>query len=81
MWGKKKNRSGKTELEADRGIRYDIALLYLEQVDYDIEAAIEAYKEDERWEKEHPLEGSGKGIYTTRPRQSVGKRRFTGQKP
>ncbi|KAL1302707.1 hypothetical protein AAFC00_003067 [Neodothiora populina] len=42
---------------------YDVALLYLEQADYDLEAAVEAYKEDERWEKEHPLDhvgGSGK---------------------
>lgn len=38
-------------------LRYDVALLYLEQTDYNLEAAIEAYKEDERWEREHPLEG------------------------
>jgi len=59
--------------------RYDVALLYLEQVEYDLSAAIEAYKDDERWEKEHPLEaniGKGKG----KTRQSVGRRRFTGQK-
>jgi len=29
--------------------------LYLKQTDYNLEAAIEVYKEDERWEKEHPL--------------------------
>lgn len=40
---------------------YDIALLYLKQADYDLDAAIEAYKDDERWEKEHPLEANSKG--------------------
>ncbi|KAK8211016.1 hypothetical protein HDK77DRAFT_249901 [Phyllosticta capitalensis] len=34
---------------------YDIAVLYLKQNDYNLDAAIEAFKEDERWEKEHPL--------------------------
>ncbi|KAK7525863.1 uncharacterized protein IWZ02DRAFT_201423 [Phyllosticta citriasiana] len=34
---------------------YDIALLYLKQHDYYLDAAIEAFKEDERWEKENPL--------------------------
>jgi len=58
--------------------RYDVALLYLKQVDYDLEAAIEAYKDDERWEKEHPMEANIKGKGKTR--QSVGRRRFTGQK-
>jgi len=33
-----------------------VALLYLKEVDYDLEAAIEAFKDDERWEKEHPIE-------------------------
>lgn len=40
---------------------YDIALLYLEQSGYDLEAATEAYFDDERWEKEHPHETHGKG--------------------
>jgi hypothetical protein len=31
--------------------------VYLEQTGYDLEAAIQAYKDDERWEKEHPFEG------------------------
>ncbi|MCJ1483264.1 hypothetical protein MMC06_003431 [Schaereria dolodes] len=38
--------------------RYDIALLYLKQADYNLDLAIEAYREDERWEREHPLEAS-----------------------
>lgn len=57
---------------------YDVALLYLQQVDYDLEAAIEAYKEDERWEKEHPMEANVKGKGKTR--HDVGRRRFTGQR-
>lgn len=41
---------------------YDVALLYLQQADYDLDQAMNTFKEDERWEKEHPLdvERSGK---------------------
>ena len=35
---------------------------------------MDAYKADERWEKEHPLESSGKG--KTRGKQTPGRRRF-----
>lgn len=58
-------------------LRYDLALLYLEQADYDLEAAIDAYKEDERWEKEHPLDtnSKGKGKKTA---LGAGMRRFVG---
>jgi hypothetical protein len=35
--------------------RYDLAILYLDQAEYDLDAAVEAYMEDERWEREHPL--------------------------
>jgi hypothetical protein len=55
-----------------------VALLYLEQVDYDLEAAIEAYKDDERWEKEHPIEANFKG--KGRSSHDLGRRRFTGQR-
>jgi hypothetical protein len=55
-----------------------VALLYLKLSFEDLEAAIEAYKDDERWEKEHPMEVNIKGKGKTR--QSVGRRRFTGQK-
>ncbi|KAF2183677.1 hypothetical protein K469DRAFT_710474 [Zopfia rhizophila CBS 207.26] len=41
--------------------RYDVALLYLQQADYNLDEAIAAYKADERWEKEHPLEAAKKG--------------------
>ena len=36
---------------------YDVALLYLEQVDYDLAAAMEAYFADEAWERANPLDG------------------------
>lgn len=55
-----------------------MALLYLEQAEYHLEEAIEAYKEDEQWEKDHPMQdnikGKGKGT-----RDTVGKRRFLGR--
>ena len=38
--------------------RYDIALLYLKQADYNLDAAIEAYKADEKWERDHPMDGA-----------------------
>jgi LysM repeat protein len=47
---------------------YDVAVLYLEQADFDLDMAIEAYLADEQWEKEHPLEG------TQRRRGSIGGR-------
>ncbi|KAF2197723.1 hypothetical protein GQ43DRAFT_193184 [Delitschia confertaspora ATCC 74209] len=40
---------------------YDVALLYLQQADYNLEQAIEAYRADESWEKDHPLEAARKG--------------------
>lgn len=42
-------------------LRYDIALLYLQQSDYNLGLAVEAYLADEKWEKEHPIEGASKG--------------------
>jgi len=39
-------------------LRYDIAILYLQQTNYDLDGAVEAYLADEKWEKEHPMEGS-----------------------
>lgn len=44
---------------------YDIALLYLEQSGYDLQAAVDAYFADEAWEREHP----------NVPRAKAGKRR------
>lgn len=49
-------------------LRYEVALLYLKQTDHHLDLAIEAYKEDERWEQEHPLESrKGKGKATEAP--------------
>ena len=56
-------------------LRYDIAVLYLEQAGYDLDAAIQAYRDDERWEKEHPLDSKGKKISTAK---TAGMRRFVG---
>ena len=50
----------------------------LKQADWNLDDAIEAYKEDERWEKEHPLETRQR----TKKGQSVknvGMRRFVGR--
>ena len=61
---------------------YDVALLYLEQCDYDLDEAVTRFQEDEQWEKEHPLEGSTKGtagragIKFGEPATRVGMRRF-----
>lgn len=62
---------------------YDVAVLYLEQAGWDEQKAKEAWEEDERWEKEHPLhpkvgpdgrdKGKGKGM------SEVWRRRFTGK--
>ncbi|MCJ1341899.1 hypothetical protein MMC31_000077 [Peltigera leucophlebia] len=40
---------------------YDIALLYLEQAEYDLDAAVNTYLTDELWETEHPLAPSPGG--------------------
>ena len=56
--------------------RYDVALLYLEQAEYDLEAAIQAYREDERWEKEHPMAGSSRSKASSA--KTTGMRRFVG---
>lgn len=53
-------------------LRYDIALLYLRQSDYNLGLAVEAYLADEKWEKEHPMEGASKGGSTY---QKSGKRK------
>lgn len=54
-----------------------MALLYLEQAEYQLEVAVDAYKDDEKWEKEHPIEANVKGNGKTR--HDAGKRRFMGQ--
>ncbi|KAG6036881.1 hypothetical protein E4U41_005449 [Claviceps citrina] len=39
---------------------YDVAVLYLEQSDYDLGSSVEAYLGDEAWEREHPKHGFAK---------------------
>jgi hypothetical protein len=55
--------------------RYDVAQLYLEQDDYDLNAAVEAYQDDEKWAKDHPLQANGKGKMNAR---TLGNRRYVG---
>lgn len=58
-------------------LRYDVALLYLKQSDWNLENAIEAYREDEQWEKEHPLEAKQKAK-KGKSAKDTGMRRFVG---
>lgn len=54
-------------------LRYNIALLYLQQASYDLDLAVETYLADDKWEKEHPMEGSSKGKTSQKPgRRKVG---------
>ncbi|KAI7459861.1 hypothetical protein KC357_g9095 [Hortaea werneckii] len=60
---------------------YDIALLYLDQAAWDVQAAIEAFREDEAWERAHPLEADGKATkknMEAKSARNVGMRRFVG---
>lgn len=43
---------------------YNVALFYLKQSNYDIDAAVESYLADEEWEKANPMASSSK-----RPKQ------------
>jgi hypothetical protein len=54
-----------------------VATLYLQQSDWDLESAIEAYREDERWEKEHPMEAKSKSKQGKNAKDA-GMRRFVG---
>ena len=52
--------------------RYDVALLYLQQQEYNLDAAVEAFKADEKWERENPMSASSKG----KSKQSTGRRKY-----
>lgn len=52
--------------------RYDVALLYLKQAEYDLDAAVDAFKADEKWERENPMSGASKG----KSKQSTGRRKY-----
>ncbi|WPH03545.1 Hypothetical protein R9X50_00642500 [Acrodontium crateriforme] len=56
---------------------YDVALLYLQQADWTLDAAVEAYREDERWEKEHSLQAKERHKHG-KTAQRAGMRRFVG---
>ncbi|KAL8865786.1 MAG: hypothetical protein Q9174_006696, partial [Haloplaca sp. 1 TL-2023] len=52
---------------------YDIAVLYCTQAKYDLDAAIEAFMADEKWEREHPMQSSSKNPpKTDRSRRKYG---------
>ncbi|KAK4216100.1 hypothetical protein QBC37DRAFT_280265 [Rhypophila decipiens] len=51
---------------------YDVAVLYLEQAGYDIEAATEAYFADEAWERDHPFPAAGQGNASSSSRETGG---------
>jgi hypothetical protein len=46
---------------------YDVATLYLKSSEYHLENAIEAFKADEQWEKDHPMKGKQKSRPGRRP--------------
>jgi hypothetical protein len=45
---------------ATKCVDYSVAQLYLKGSDYNLVIAVEAFKADEEWEKNHPLDGKGK---------------------
>lgn len=52
---------------------YSVAVMYLEAVGYDVEAAAEKYFEDEEWERKNPFkEGDSKGKEKRRRRMGLG---------
>lgn len=65
--------NNKSSLSTTVQYRYNIALLYLEQADYDLDEAVEACQADERWEKEHPM---GSDSTKSKLKQSLGRRKF-----
>ena len=50
-------------------------MLYLQQAGYDLDVAIETFKADEQWEKDHPMEANFKGKAKA---QAKGRRRLGG---
>lgn len=72
----KKNKTRRWMM-ACKVAEYDVAVLYLQQSEWNLEAAIEAFREDEQWEMEHPLDAKGKAKGKI-PAKNVGMRRFVG---
>ncbi|KAK3340799.1 hypothetical protein B0H65DRAFT_430404 [Neurospora tetraspora] len=50
---------------------YDVAVLYLEGCGFDVEQAVKALRDDERWEREHPLRDGDQGRGTTKGKGRV----------
>jgi hypothetical protein len=59
-------------------LRYDVALLYLKNAEWNLDEAVQAYQEDEQWEKEHPLHKDDKRAKAPKKPKDVGMRRFVG---
>jgi len=58
---------------------YDVAQLYLQQAEWHLEEAISAYRDDEQWEKDHPLEAKQKSSsFKGKSTRTAGMRRFVG---
>ncbi|KAL6720404.1 hypothetical protein ACLMJK_002326 [Lecanora helva] len=54
-------------------LRYDIAVLYLQQANYNLDLAVETYLADEKWGREHPMERSSQSKKAQKPsRHKVG---------
>ncbi|KAL9040222.1 MAG: hypothetical protein Q9180_002047 [Flavoplaca navasiana] len=52
---------------------YNVAVLYLEQAKYELDAAVEAYLADEQWERDHPIQTCSKSKTTpNRTRRAFG---------
>lgn len=45
---------------ATKCAEYNMAQLYLKGCGYDLDIAVQAYRADEQWEKDHPLKGKNK---------------------
>ncbi len=45
---------------ATKCAEYNVATLYLKGSGYNLEIAVETFKDDERWEKNHPMKGKGR---------------------
>lgn len=60
---------------------YEVAGLYLERGGGVLEEACRLWEEDERWERENPVNGKGKGKGKGRAglAKTVGLRRFVGE--
>ena len=57
---------------ATKCAEYDVAGLYLKGSEWDLERAVEAFREDEKWEREHPMKGKEKERAGGRRRRMFG---------